>query len=82
MVASTIWYSFTPNQSGIVKINTAGSTYDTVAAVYTGSSLNALTPVAGIRTVHIDVSEDYPRRVGGMIRLAGLTSSWGRCPDR
>jgi len=46
VVASTVWYSFTPNQSGVVKINTAGSTYDTVAAVYTGSSLNGLTPLA------------------------------------
>ena len=41
-----MWYSFTPNQSGVVKINTAGSTYDTVAAVYKGSALNALTPEA------------------------------------
>src|SRR5437879_4879950 len=45
-VASTVWYSFTPNQAGVVKINTAGSTYDTVAAIYTGSSLNGLTPLA------------------------------------
>ncbi len=45
-VASTVWYSFTPNQAGVVNINTAGSTYDTVAAVYTGTSLNGLTQVA------------------------------------
>src|SRR5439155_17723462 len=45
-VQSTVWYAFTPNQTGVVKINTVGSTYDTVAAVFTGNSLNTLTELA------------------------------------
>src|SRR5206468_10555714 len=45
-VQSTVWYAFTPNQTGVVKINTVGSTYDTVAAVFTGNSLNTLPELA------------------------------------
>jgi len=45
VVAHTVWYSFTPNQSDMLKIDTAGSGYDTVLAVYTGGSLGGLTSV-------------------------------------
>jgi N-acetylneuraminic acid mutarotase len=33
----TVWYRFTPPYSGWVHLNTFGSSYDTVLAVYTGS---------------------------------------------
>ncbi len=45
VVANTVWYRFTPNQNGILKIDTAGSGYDTVLAVYTEGSLGTLIPV-------------------------------------
>jgi len=49
---ASLWWSWTAPQNGLVQLDTAGSTngagavLDTVLAVYTGTSLNALTPVA------------------------------------
>ena len=42
----SVWWSFTPTSSGSVTIDTIGSNFDTLLAVYTGSSVSALTPVA------------------------------------
>jgi len=42
----SIWYSWTAPASGAATISTAGSNFDTVLAVYTGSTVGALTPVA------------------------------------
>ncbi len=48
---ASLWWSWTAPQSGLVQLDTTGSTntsgavLDTVLAVYTGTSLNALTPV-------------------------------------
>ena len=44
--AKSVWYSWTAPSSGSVTMGTAGSAFDTVLAVYTGSSLGALTAVA------------------------------------
>lgn len=44
--ASTLWWEWTAPAAGIVGLDTSGSSYDTVLAVYTGSVLSALTPVA------------------------------------
>jgi hypothetical protein len=49
---ASIWWSWTAPQHGLVRLDTAGSTnsagtvLDTVLAVYTGTSVNSLTPVA------------------------------------
>ena len=43
---SSVWWRFTPSASGQVTINTIGSNFDTVLAVYTGSSISSLTEVA------------------------------------
>ena len=43
--AKSVWYNWTAPSSGMVTMGTAGSTFDTVLAVYTGSSLGALTAV-------------------------------------
>ena len=43
---SSIWYRWTAGISGPVTFNCLGSTFDTVMAVYTGSSLASLTQVA------------------------------------
>jgi Divergent InlB B-repeat domain len=43
----SVWYSWTPSSSGVVSINTCSfSSLDTLLAVYTGSAVNSLTPVA------------------------------------
>jgi hypothetical protein len=43
---SSIWYQWTAGFSGPVTFNSLGSTFDTVMAVYTGSTLPSLTQVA------------------------------------
>jgi len=49
---ASLWWSWTAPQSGLVHLDTAGSTtdlgavLDTVLGVYVGTSVNALTPVA------------------------------------
>jgi len=43
---ATVWYKFTPSTSGVYQIDTTGSNYDTVVALYTGSSLTGLSQVA------------------------------------
>jgi subtilisin family serine protease/outer membrane protein assembly factor BamB len=43
---STLWWEWTAPVNGLVRISTAGSAYDTVVGVFTGTALNALAPVA------------------------------------
>jgi outer membrane protein assembly factor BamB/subtilisin family serine protease len=43
---TTLWWQWTAPASGAVTLSTSGSSYDTVAAVYTGAALNGLTLVA------------------------------------
>ncbi|HND00178.1 MAG TPA: immunoglobulin domain-containing protein, partial [Myxococcota bacterium] len=38
----SIWYRWTPSRTGIATIDTRGSSFDTLLAVYTGSSVAAL----------------------------------------
>jgi hypothetical protein len=42
-IGSTLWYRFEPAQPGLVSVTTAGSGFDTVLAVYSGTSLADLT---------------------------------------
>lgn len=41
----TVWFSYTAQSARPILIETCGSSFDTVLAVYTGSAVNALTPV-------------------------------------
>jgi hypothetical protein len=41
----SVWYRWTPTVGGLATIDTAGSTFDTVLAVYTGSFIATLSPV-------------------------------------
>lgn len=43
---ASVWWSWSPAESGSVAVTTRGSSFDTLLAVYTGSSLNGLTVVA------------------------------------
>lgn len=42
----SVWWSWTPSASGLASIDTHGSDFDTLLAVYTGTSVEALTQVA------------------------------------
>ena len=44
--SGSLWWAFDAPSAGALSLTTAGSAIDTVLAVYTGSSVNALTPVA------------------------------------
>ncbi len=41
----SVWFSFTPASNGVLTLDTHGSSFDTVLAVYTGTSVNALSPI-------------------------------------
>jgi hypothetical protein len=43
----SVWWSWTAPSNGSVQIDTIGSSFDTIMGVYTGSSVSALTTVAG-----------------------------------
>jgi Collagen triple helix repeat (20 copies)/Abnormal spindle-like microcephaly-assoc'd, ASPM-SPD-2-Hydin len=44
--AKSVWYSWQAPTSGTVTIDTCASAFDTLLAIYTGSAVNTLTPVA------------------------------------
>ena len=44
----SVWWSWTPTKSGVVTIETLGSTFKTLLGVYTGSSVGSLTRVRGV----------------------------------
>jgi hypothetical protein len=43
---ASLWYSWTAPQSGHYQLDTCNTEVDTVLAVYTGSAVNSLTPIA------------------------------------
>lgn len=43
---SSVWFSWTAPETGIVRLDTCASSFDTLLAAYTGGSLSALTQVA------------------------------------
>jgi hypothetical protein len=42
----SVWWQFTPLSDGTLTLNTVGSTFDTTLAVYTGTTVSALTKIA------------------------------------
>lgn len=80
VVGSSIWYRFVPASSGTMTLTTAGSTFDTVLAVYTGSALNALTAVASNDdSGGLTSSVTFPVTAGTTYRVAvaGYSSAQG-----
>jgi hypothetical protein len=49
---SSVWWRYTPAVSGPVLVDTVASDFATVLAVYTGSAVNALAPVASNNDAH------------------------------
>jgi outer membrane protein assembly factor BamB/subtilisin family serine protease len=58
----SLWWSWTAPRSGNALVDTAGSNFDTTVAVYTGSAVNALTPVAS--------NDDAPGRATSRVSFA------------
>jgi alpha-tubulin suppressor-like RCC1 family protein len=68
---SSVWYRWTAPVSGPVIIDTLGSTFDTVLAVYTGTTVNALTAVASNDdAAGLQSQVEYTATVGTTYRIA------------
>ncbi len=63
----SVWWSWTAPESGFTTVSTVGSAFDTLLAVYTGTALNALVPVAA--------NDQSPQ--GGVTSLAGFNVTAG-----
>ena len=47
----SLWWSWTPRQSGKALIDTSGSGFDTILAIYEGNSLDTLVPIASVDNI-------------------------------
>lgn len=63
---STVWYRWTAPATQAVEINLAGSSFDTILAVYTGSNLAGLTEVA---------SDDDTYHDDGAVRISAVSGT-------
>jgi subtilisin family serine protease len=74
----SLWWTWTPSSDNIAFIDTSGSDFDTVIAVYTGNSLNGLEPVASINNIgaKLDAFLTFPaqRGVGYRISISGANA--------
>ncbi len=81
--AATLWWQWTAPANGNATLSTAGSAYDTVLAVYSGTALGTLVPVAanddsaGLATSQLvfpaRLGVTYQIAVGGKAGASGLT---------
>lgn len=78
-VGATVWYRVTADSEILLEANTLGSTFPTVLAAYTGTSLLDLTPVAcdyqpsGDSRLHVPLAsgQNLFLQVGGYLGAAG-----------
>jgi subtilisin family serine protease/outer membrane protein assembly factor BamB len=80
---ATLWWEWTAPVSGLVRVSTEGSAYDTVVGVFTGTALDTLTLVAandddtGRQTSRLEFNAQggtsYQIMVGGKGGTSGLT---------
>jgi hypothetical protein len=82
----SVWYRIAPEVTGTLTLSTAGSTFDTVLALYTGSSVGALTLAPDgcnddeDRTISLTTSKVTVTVTGGQtyyVQLAGFAASGG-----
>ncbi len=76
----TVWYRYTATTNGVVRFSTAGSSYDTVLAVYTGGAPGSLTQIAcNDDTGDLTSQVDVPIHVGTtyQIMIAGYSTASG-----
>ena len=76
-VANSVWWNFAPARSGLVLVDTAGSSFDTVVAVYTGDVLTALTNLAAANDVGVIPQGfvNFPVVSGTTYRIAVASAS-------
>ncbi len=84
---SSVWWQWAPTQSGQVTFDTTGSAFDTLLAVYTGSSVSNLTTVAANNdfnnqfssvTFPVSAGTTYYIAVDGMDGASGVIAlNWG-----
>ncbi|MGQ3154645.1 S8 family serine peptidase [Neoaquamicrobium sediminum] len=79
---TSVWWSYTPYSSGPITITTAGSSFDTVLAIYTGSSVDALSSVtsnddAGGGTLRSEVTFIGTAGTQYQIAVAGYDNATG-----
>ena len=67
---NSVWYKFTPLSNGWLDLNTHGSSFDTVLAVYSGDNVNNLTEVASNDD---DGSSNHNSGLTGLLLEAGKT---------
>ncbi len=79
-IGSTVWFRFQPDRAGYLTASTSGSDYDTVLAVYRGSSLTNLVLLAcnddwnwytSQVSLSVDAGEQYYIQVGGFVGDTG-----------
>lgn len=78
VAAKSLWWRWTAAATGFVSLTTAGSNFDTVLAVYTGSSLSALSRVAenDEATTNDSSSGVFFRAVAGAFITSPLMATW------
>jgi outer membrane protein assembly factor BamB/subtilisin family serine protease len=74
---ASLWWEWTASQTGQVALTTTGSAYVPLVAVYTGTALNALTPVAasasGQASFAVQAGAKYELTVQGPNGASGAT---------
>lgn len=69
-ISNSVWYTYTPNLSGTVTINTFGSNYNTVLSVWTGScGIAGIPGCIGVPT-QIVCNDDYPFGTTSQVTLS------------
>jgi hypothetical protein len=66
---ASLWWKWSPGADGPVVVDTAGSSFDTVLAVYTGSQIASLTEVASVDDVFVPQGSDTP-----LVRFQGYVT--------
>jgi V8-like Glu-specific endopeptidase len=79
---ASIWYQWTAPASGTVTFDTEGSSFDTLLAVYTGTAVGSLTPIASnddIVNGNIFSRVTFPATAGTTYQIAvdGYSGSYG-----
>ncbi len=83
-IGKTVWYRVTPGTNGSLTATTAGSSFDTVMAIYSGTSLSNLTPlqcndddgtsITSHVTVPVLAGQRYYIQVGGFSGDSGAVT--------
>ncbi|MBK8137178.1 MAG: CSLREA domain-containing protein [Chloroflexi bacterium] len=69
----SVWYSLTPTENMVITLNTEGSSFDTVLAVYTGAALATLTSERCNDDFSVVVDAGFSSTITGLSVSAGTT---------